>query len=547
MRKTALPLAALLWAGHLSAAPIDASSQISAVTVYADRARVTRAAEVSLPEGESVVRLGGLPADLDPSSVQAGGTGTGVKILGLEIRDVFFDQAVNPRVRDLEAQLQALQDQEAMLVAKNADLKERRTFLNKVRDGLAQPGAEEGKSSSGSSLDKVKPLYEFYGAESVAISEATQANAIALRELAPKKQVIVDELSRLRSGGGKSEKQVLVAVKASSPAKATLSLGYNMNGASWQPLYDARVNTQTGAIELAYYGNVRQQTGENWDNVKLSLSTARPSVGARMPELEPWWLNFIQPLSAASSRTFGYAPARNELAKNKFNVAAADAETAPAPAPLEYEQAQIESSGVSVVFEIKIPATIPSDGEEHRVAISTQKFDGKIEYVTTPKLADVAFLKTRLTNSSGAPILGGKVNVFRDGDFIGDSHVNFIAPGADFDFYLGTDDNVKVTRKTLVDRAAENGLFQKRKGVTRKYETTVENFKNQPVKVTVLDQLPVAQDASITVRDVKFSENPAQEKDTGKLTWTFDLAPKEKKQITEEFTVDWPSDKDVSF
>lgn len=543
MRKTALPLAALLWAGHLSAAPIDTSSRISAVTVYADRARVTRAAEVSLPEGESVVRLGGLPADLDPSSVQAGGTGTGVKILGLEIRDVFFDQAVNPRVRELEGQLQALEDQEATLVAKNADLKERRTFLNKVRDGLAQPGAEEGKGSSATSLDKVKPLYEFYGAESVAISEATQANAIALRELAPKKQVIVDELNRLRSGEGKTEKQVLVAVKASSPAKATLSLGYNMNGASWQPLYDARVNTQTGAIELAYYGNVRQRTGENWDGVKLSLSTARPNVGARMPELEPWWLNFIQPMPAAAAAPQMMRYLRNDAAKPKEEMVVAEA----APAPMEYEQAQIESSGVSVVFEIKIPATIPSDGEEHRVAIATQKFDGKIEYVTTPKLADVAFLKTRLTNSSGAPILGGKVNVFRDGDFIGNSHVNFIAPGADFDFYLGTDDNVKVTRKTLVDRAAENGLFQKRKGVTRKYETTVENFKNQPVKVTVLDQLPVAQDASITVRDVKFSDTPTQEKDTGKLIWTFDLAPKQKKQITEEFTVDWPSDKDVSF
>ncbi len=262
-----------------------------------------------------------------------------------------------------------------------------------------------------------------------------------------------------------------------------------------------------------------------------------------MPELEPWWLNFIRPMPAAAPRTFGYA-ARNELAKSDKESEPIAADAAP---PVEYEQAQIESSGVSVVFEIKIPATIPSDGEEHRVAIATQKFDGKIEYVTTPKLADVAFLKTRLPNSSGAPILGGKVNVFRDGDFIGDSHVNFIAPGADFDFYLGADDNVKVTRKTLVDRAAENGLFQKRKGVTRKYETTVENFKNQPVKVTVLDQLPVAQDASITVRDVKFSDTPTQDKDTGKLIWTFDLAPKEKKQITEEFTVDWPSDKDVSF
>ncbi len=173
------------------------------------------------------------------------------------------------------------------------------------------------------------------------------------------------------------------------------------------------------------------------------------------------------------------------------------------------------------------------------MAISTQKFDGKIEYVTTPKLADVAFLKTRLTNSSGAPILGGKVNVFRDGDFIGDSHVNFIAPGADFDFYLGTDDNVKVTRKTLVDGRRRMGFSRSARGLRantkRRWRTSKISGEGDRA-----GSIASGQDASITVRDVKFSETPTQEKDTGKLTWTFDLAPKQKKQITEEFTVDWP-------
>ncbi len=152
---------------------------------------------------------------------------------------------------------------------------------------------------------------------------------------------------------------MLVAVKASSPAKANAIPRLQHEWGLVAAALRRASQYQTGAIELAYYGNVRQQTGENWDNVKLSLSTARPSVGARMPELEPWWLNFIQPIAAAAPRTLGYA--RNEVAKNKF-VAGADADiaTEPAPAPLEYEQAQIESSGVSVVFEIKIPRRFPA-------------------------------------------------------------------------------------------------------------------------------------------------------------------------------------------
>lgn len=546
--KNRLFLLGLLTSLSLHAETQDVSSRISAVTVYADRARVTRTADASLPAGESVLRFSGLPQALDASSVQAQGKGAGAfKILGLEIRDKYSEQVINERVRELELQLQALGDQETQLNDSREEVDERRQFLQKVRDGLTMGGSEDGKVPP-QGLDKVKPLYEFYGVELAALSRQKQEIAIQLREMEPKRQVIQDELNRLRGNGARTEKEVLVAVSAESLTKAQVSLSYNMHNASWQPTYDARVNTKSGAISLASYGIIRQQTGENWENVNLALSTARPSVGARMPDLRPWWVQILMPVpmsapmpSSATAETFGY---QGNLARDNSQRVAEGEDKLKKVA--DFETAQIDSSGVSTVFGIKLPANIPSDGEAHKVPITTQNFEGALEYVSTPKLSDAAYLKARLTNTSAAPLLGGAVNLFRDDDFVGTSRVNFIASGAKFDFFLGVDDGIKVVRKTLLDKSIETGLIQKRKGTTRKYETTVENFKTQPVKVTIYDQLPVSQDSSIVVSNIKLSPTPAkEEKDTGKLTWELSLKPQEKATVTEEFSVEWPTDKQV--
>lgn len=519
---------------------LDVSSRISAVTVYADRARVTRQADVSIPAGENVLRFGGLPQGLDTSSLQAQGSGSSAfKILGLEIRDKYSEQVLNERVRELEAQLINLQDQEAALNARKADLKERRAFLFKMRDGLSSGGSDEGRSSSPQGLDKIKPLYDFYSSELDSLSKQGQEADVQTRDLQPKRQVIEEELARLRGSGAKTEKEVLVTVSAKNASQAQVSVAYNMSDASWEPGYDARVNTQNGEIQLSSYGTIRQETGESWDDVNLQLSTARPSVGASMPDLTPWWVEVLQVSPRSKTTTHGYA-------------ADAMSPTA-AAAPMEevqdviVEEAEINSAGISVVFAIKNPTTIPSDGEPRKVPITSQKFEGHLEYVTTPKLDEVVYLKTEVTNTSKAPLLGGEVNLFRDNDFVGQGEIDFVASGEKFDFFLGVDDGVQVKRQTLLDKATEGGLLQKRKGVTRKYETTIESFKSQPIEVTVYDQLPVSQGSSIVVANVKFNEAPTkQDKDTGKLTWKFTLDPKKKKILVEEFSVEWPVDKEVT-
>jgi uncharacterized protein (TIGR02231 family) len=536
------------------------NSRISDVTVYLDRARVTRAAEVELPAGESLIRFTGLPATLDDSSVQASGESSSkVTIQGIEIRNKFSERTVNEAVLKLQEEIQKLDDEFRKLDDETRDINDRRAFLQQLRDGVSR---DMGKSEKGSPMTaaQIKALFDLYGTELKALTERTRAIDLERRDLQPKRAKLQNELNRLVSCQPTVQREVLVSVRSAAASTAKLKVSYVMPGATWQPIYDARARVDASRIELGYYAQIRQRTGEDWRDVKLSLSTARPSLGARMPELNPWWLLVSPPATPMAAAVSGFADfrrdqkqkaalMRNEVASRRMaeGLEAYDElrereSNDKGDKPLEMDTAALDTRGTSAVFQVKIPANIPSDGEPHKTMIATGEFKGKLDYVTTPKLVGSAFLKARLVNEGDAPILGGPVNLFLEDDFIGQSYVNYIAPTAEFDFYLGVDDGIKVTRKQTVDRTETSGIFSKQDVSIRKFEIEVANYKKTPQTVTVYDQIPVSQNEQIKVTGVKYSDNPKTvEKESGKVTWELALKPGEKRKITLEFAVERPA------
>jgi uncharacterized protein (TIGR02231 family) len=531
---------------------VPLTSRISEVMVYPDRARITRTGEVLLPSGESIVQFLGLPADLDESSVQARGeSGEAVRILGLDIRNKYSERTLNENARKLQDEIQLIQDQARKLEDEARDLTERRDFLLKLKENMTRDLGKDVKANQ-VSVTTLKGTYDFYSSELKIVTERVRGIEFEKRALQPKLQKLEEEVARLQSAQPTVQKEVLVSVKSEEVAKSKLHLSYLMKGASWQPLYDARAHINTSQVDLTYYGIVRQQTGEDWKDVNLSLSTARPNVGGRMQELNPWHLNYLQMLRQNKADLRGkIAGMRDQLSQNSYDDMNAPATAIPREARkeqigMEEDTTTLESRGVSVVFHVKIPTSIPSDSEPHKSAISTHTFKGKLDYATTPKMMESAFLKARLTNSTDAPILGGEVNLFLEDDFVGKSYVNFIAPTADFDFFLGVDDGIKVTRKQLSDHRDTSGIIKKSNDLTRKFEITIENFKKTAQSVNVYDQIPVSQNGEIQVSGLKFSDTPkVQDKDTGKVSWEVSLKPREKKTIVLEFQIQWPQGKEL--
>lgn len=201
-------------------------------------------------------------------------------------------------------------------------------------------------------------------------------------------------------------------------------------------------------------------------------------------------------------------------------------------------EAMITDAGPSALFEVPGRASIPSDGQPHRNTISMQELKGKFSYEVTPKLALAAYLKARVDNGSGAPLLAGPINIFLGNDYVGRSHINLVSANAGFDLYLGRDDSIKVTRKKDIPKEETGGILTATRVYKRGYTITVENFKKGVEEFQVNDQIPVSQKGSLDVVVDRLPQNGLKEnKETGELTWTFSLKPQEKRTIDVAFQI----------
>jgi len=513
------------------------ASSITDVTVYPDRAQVTRTAEFDLIPGENRLEFGPLPLMLDDNSVRAAGqAATPVTIQDVTVRRIVREQLRDEEAAKLEQQLLDLRDQRTALDARQRVLDQQRNLLNQIQ---VKAAGDAGRDIQINKFDlaQLKDLPAYLAAEFTKLEEAAAKINADRRDLDRKIQVAEAEFNKRRAAANRTEKTAFVTVHATAAAKLKLQLTYVLGNASWVPLYDARSLPDDTGVNFTYNATVRQQTGEDWRGVNLTLSTARPAIGARMPELGKWIVDFMQmmPMAPAS------AMRQMSAGKDMNGMAAGEAETDFAAVP---QQMQIEQGATAVTFRVPRPADVPSDGEPRRQTIATQTIPASFLYETTPKLSPFAYLKAAATNNTTAPFLAGQVNIFVGPDFVGTGNIATVAPTEGFDLFLGVDEGIRIKREELKDKTGKAGLFRNRQKKVFAYKITVENYKTKPARVVVYDQLPVSANDDIKVAPGETV--PTLDKDTGKLTWPIELKPREKRELTFDFTVDWPTDKPIS-
>jgi uncharacterized protein (TIGR02231 family) len=514
---------------------IPVSSSVQAVTVYPDRARVTRTGTVTLPEGASVLQFVGLPEGLEEDSVIVHGqSGIALTIEGIDIRNQFLAASALPRTQELQDQLRGLEDQKESFSATKGVLEEKRAFFRNLAAGL-------GKGEKGTvDVEEIKKLYTYYGDELSGVAENILSVERSEAKLDPEIDRLKREFEALSSGQQKTQRAVLVSVKAGASAKAEFTLSYLIGNASWAPSYDARVDSSTGKVELLYNALIRQKTTEDWSGVRLVLSTAQPGRNGRMPDLEPAFVDFKmpEPLPMPAARASNMpAPMRAEgpAQAAKLSLESTNAE------------ATTQTTGLAVAYQVELPVVIPADGQPHRTNVTLLNLQGSPEYVTTPKLDPGVFLRVHLVNTSPALLLPGPISVFRDGEFTGTIPLSLLPAGGNFDLYVGQDDSIKAERQETVHKRSETGILNKRTVENRTYQISIQNFRSNSIKLLVYDQFPVSKTTDIVVNQGPFSDNPATfDKDSGKLGWNIQLEPKAKKIIEFSYSVEWPKGKEIA-
>jgi uncharacterized protein (TIGR02231 family) len=545
------PFSPLAPFARAAAAPLPAKSTVAAVTVYTDRAVVTRTATLDLAAtGVTEIALENLPASLLDASLQVAGRGTAqVTILDVTARPVFVALTPNDRVRAAEDELRALAKQKRLLDDRGTILALQDKTLNHLE--AAATAAPTKDSAPRLTLEDSTKLLGFLEENRTKLAKENQALATDQETLAAKITAAQHALNQLRGAGGRSTKTVTVRLDVAAAGALTLDLGYAVPGASWTPSYDARVNSNEKSIALAYHGLVRQNTGEDWKDVALTLSTARPSLGGAAPDQRPWVVEIFDEVAKNKMNAIRGAMASQERRRGAQNQMTSVAMPTVPQAQAEgfaadLATATVDEAATSASFKVAAPASVPSDNSPQKIPITTARLTATPEYLTTPKLQPAAFLTAKVVNTSDFPLLAGALNVFLDGTFVATSALRTVMPGEKFDLALGADDGVSVKHKRVNRFTEDTGLTNSGKRITYDYLLTIQNNKKIPARVIVSDQIPVSRHERIVVKQLAPDAKENKPTNEGALKWTLDLKPGEKRELPLKFSIDHPNDLPVT-
>jgi len=519
------------------AADVETTSTVDAVTVYPDGASVTRVITVDVAAGDSTLVAKDFPLGLDVSSLRVEGSAAGRLVIGaIDAKPPRTAPPVN--LPEIDRRIEALRDQRVNLEDAIASATARRKFAERFAEVSPAGLGEKGEA---------RPVAEWRAAFAAVGEEIAVADA-AIREAERKQRDVDREIARLeadRASKPPSKLEVRIDLAANAPTQATLKVTYAVRHARWLPLYDARLDTgakdRKPAIELVRRAEILQTTGEDWSDVSLSVSTVRTARGGNAPDLSPLIVQYppalppprLSAMDTARPRALAAAPAAPEAMEKRA----------------EEQQATIEVGAFQTAFRVPGRVSVGTNEGSKSLRISSAMIAPDLAIRAAPVLDPTAFLEASFTQSEDAPLLPGKVSIYRDGMFVGAARMAAAGKDEQVRLGFGADDKVKVERAVVKRNEGSAGLIvTTAKTNERAFKTSIRNGHDFPVKIAITDQLPVSENEDILVEMLPSTTPPTATNvrdKRGVLEWAFEAKPGEVKDVNFAWRVRWPKDKAV--
>jgi uncharacterized protein (TIGR02231 family) len=528
------------------------ASKITEVTVYADRAQVTRVALVNLPAETIRLTFAKLPGWLDEGSVRVGLVPADAgQILDVQVRRTYLARASDQEFQNAEAAVGEISDQTAALDDEKGVLEAQ----SKQVDGIRMFALD--KLPKDMATREVKPAE--YGQAVDFIVESLRKIAAAKRDIEKRRRELQPELTarqrkleELRQRAQLEQRSVVVTVQGAAKP-ATLSLSYLLPGATWEPVHELRAAPDAKVINLASYAVVMQTSGEDWTGVALSLSTQKSTETMKIPELEALIVGGLKlPRLLAGGRNSFQEASKNWEAQNLFWSDLVNPDQARQEEFRRNRAAQLsnvkrveqlfdtlQQRGTTAHFPALGAQTVRSDGRPVRVPLSQVELAAQPRLIAAPEMSLNAARTVALTNTTKQPLLPGRVSLFLGGAFLGLTETEFAAPGEDFSLYLGVADQVKLTRTLDKKRSALiRGGAKTRMQVS--FIVAIENLSDQALALQLTDRVPVSETDEVRITGVKIQ--PDGKPDTkGLLHWDLNLAAKQAKEFRIEYVLEYPT------
>ena len=506
-----------------SYAGVEISSKIEKVYVFNDSALVYRKASVSLKKGANVFKLMGLPASIVNNSLSAGVVKGNAKITDVKIEESYLVEKQQERVKSLQERLNKLEGEIRVLNSEISALNGYIDFLKKL-----MPFSSNVKILQG----ELEGYAKFVSGELKSSYKGVAEIEQSLNKLNEEKGKLEKELAALVKNKEKV-KNITIAVFGQKDEEVDLEIGYLVSNVKWAPQYDLYVDTLKNEIVFDIYASISQNTGEDWRDVKLILSTSKPTVDT-LKELTPWYVDIFRPREPVLYKSMGISKGMisevEEDIKGTFD-----------------SQAEIKEGAISFEFILKDLYTVTGDNQPCRVFVTT-KVVGKdekngrlLEFLTIPKLSPFVFITGNLKNPFEFPILSGVMNIYLDGRFVRtDRLTKKYAPGEDMTIPLGIDESIKVERKLIKKFTEYAGILSKTEKVIYEYEIVLKNGKSKAINMEIKDHYPLSQNEQIkTFLDLPTGREAEISRD-GIITWRLDIPPRSSKSLSLKFSIEYP-------
>jgi len=508
-------------------ATTNIESKIDSVIIFSDRAVIVRKAEVTLTGTDNLL-FPDLSGMIDDNTVRI--KAQGIKIGEVQIRRGYMEKPMG-RAKVLKDSIKYWEDKCRNFDNELKVLESKETFLNSIK--LSSPEIISQELTMG----KIAPESWRQGLSFIA-EELTRVKVRQI-EIGHQREDVEKQLAALRKELSdiqtilENRKEILVEVDVKNTGTFPIELSYVIPYAvSWTPYYELRAEPSTGNVEIDYFSKISQRTAEDWNRVKIILSTAAPTFVGIAPEPYPWYV------SIEEYRTMQAAPAMmREGVEMQIQSYQAKA---------EYEVPRIET-GISLQYVIPGRISLKSGEPAKKIALYQGKIPAGFEFYALPKIQEIAYLKGKLKNTTDYVFLGGEANTYVGGEFTGKTRISTIAPEESTEISFGTDERVKIKRELVRTFVSSGGLFSKKEKKEFVYKTTIENFYPREIDIKLVEQIPISQNKDVKVEVTKIEPKGYDEnKDLGTFTWQPKLTPQQKFVLNLEYFVEYPKGKIVT-